>query len=98
MLVSVPCRRLSAGAWIAMQVANSWRTTGDISPSWESMLRCLVRGLCATEHLRSCCAALRQMLLIWQRCALQDNTVGLSKFAGPGGWNDPDMLEVTHCA
>lgn len=26
--------------------------------------------------------------------ALQDNTVGLSKFAGPGGFNDPDMLEV----
>ncbi|KAK9811915.1 hypothetical protein WJX72_012363 [[Myrmecia] bisecta] len=23
-----------------------------------------------------------------------DNTVGLSRFAGPGGWNDPDMLEV----
>ncbi len=27
-------------------------------------------------------------------CASQDNTVGLSKFAGPGGFNDPDMLEV----
>lgn len=26
--------------------------------------------------------------------ALQDNTIGLSKFAGPGGFNDPDMLEV----
>lgn len=23
-----------------------------------------------------------------------DNTVGLSRFAGPGKWNDPDMLEV----
>jgi hypothetical protein len=23
-----------------------------------------------------------------------DNTVGLSQFAGPGGWNDPDLLEV----
>ena len=26
--------------------------------------------------------------------ALQDNTVGLSRFAGPGGFNDPDMLEA----
>ncbi|KAJ9533678.1 hypothetical protein QJQ45_026749, partial [Haematococcus lacustris] len=23
-----------------------------------------------------------------------DSTIGLAKFAGPGGWNDPDMLEV----
>ena len=23
-----------------------------------------------------------------------DNTIGLSRFAGPGHWNDPDMLEV----
>ncbi len=51
---------------VAVQVANSWRTTGDIEASWDSMLRCL------------------------------DNTVGLSEFAGPGAWNDPDMLEVTH--
>jgi alpha-galactosidase len=25
---------------------------------------------------------------------LHDKQVGLEKFAGPGGWNDPDMLEV----
>ena len=47
-----------------VQLANSWRTTGDISASWEAILRCL------------------------------DNTVGLSRFAGPGAWNDPDLLEV----
>lgn len=23
-----------------------------------------------------------------------DNTVDLARFAGPGAWNDPDMLEV----
>ena len=23
-----------------------------------------------------------------------DNSVGLARYAGPGGWNDPDMLEV----
>lgn len=51
----------------SMQVGNSWRTTGDIAPTWESILRCL------------------------------DNTVGLARFAGPGGWNDPDLLEVCAC-
>lgn len=24
-----------------------------------------------------------------------DDTVGLAEFAGPGGWNDPDILEVS---
>ena len=26
-----------------------------------------------------------------------DGTKGLARFAGPGGWNDPDMLEVGAC-
>ncbi len=31
----------------------------------------------------------------WQSFVrLLDQQVGLEKFAGPGGWNDPDMLEV----
>jgi len=41
-----------------------WRTTGDISDKWTSMIGILNRQ------------------------------VGLEKFSGPGGWNDPDMLEV----
>ena len=41
-----------------------WRTTGDISDRWNSMLGIL------------------------------DKQVGLEKYSGPGGWNDPDMLEV----
>lgn len=54
-----------ADPWLwAPKVGNSWRTTTDIQPMWDSMLRCL------------------------------DNTVGLASFAGPGAWNDPDMLEV----
>jgi alpha-galactosidase len=28
------------------------------------------------------------------RC-LDNGAAGLAKFAGPGGWNDPDMLEVS---
>ncbi|CAF3315848.1 unnamed protein product [Rotaria socialis] len=48
----------------APNVGNSWRTTGDISDKWKSML---------------------------------DNIDINNEFAdkaGPGGWNDPDMLEV----
>ena len=26
--------------------------------------------------------------------SILDKQVGLEKYAGPGGWNDPDMLEV----
>jgi alpha-galactosidase len=48
----------------AEKVGNSWRTTGDISDSWDSFLEIL------------------------------DKQYGLEKYAGPGGWNDPDMLEV----
>ena len=45
-------------------VGNSWRTTGDISDSWDSMI---------------------------QRADRNDKVANLS---GPGGWNDPDMLEI----
>ncbi|MGH7584252.1 MAG: glycoside hydrolase family 27 protein [Gemmatimonadales bacterium] len=41
-----------------------WRTTGDISDRWTSMIRIL------------------------------DKQVAIAKYSGPGGWNDPDMLEV----
>lgn len=43
---------------------NLWRTTGDISDRWNSMVSIL------------------------------DKQVGLEKYSGPNGWNDPDMLEV----
>jgi len=45
-------------------VGNSWRTTGDITPSFSSML------------------------------SIFHSNVGLAAYAGPGHWNDPDMLEV----
>ncbi|KAI4358069.1 hypothetical protein L6164_001973 [Bauhinia variegata] len=45
-------------------VANSWRTTDDISDSWASMLK------------------------------IADMNEVYAGYAGPGGWNDPDMLEV----
>ena len=51
--------------WVwAQDVGNSWRTTGDISDSYSSMLN-----------------------IVHQNMVLAD-------YAGPGHWNDPDMLEV----
>ncbi|MER6914478.1 NPCBM/NEW2 domain-containing protein [Streptomyces sp. NPDC000594] len=48
----------------AKDVGQLWRTTGDISDNWGSMLSILKRNL------------------------------PLAPYAGPGHWNDPDMLEV----
>ena len=48
----------------APDVGNSWRTTGDITDSWDSMI------------------------------SRADENDKWAKYAGPGGWNDPDMLEV----
>ena len=51
-------------AWGSSVGGNLWRTTGDISDNWKSMI-----GIVAQQ-------------------------VGLEKHAGPGHWNDPDMLEI----
>ncbi|KDP46474.1 hypothetical protein JCGZ_08446 [Jatropha curcas] len=48
----------------AADIGNSWRTTGDISNNWESMI------------------------------SRADSNDQWASHAGPGGWNDPDMLEV----
>ncbi|MGW0767702.1 NPCBM/NEW2 domain-containing protein [Streptomyces sp. NPDC002676] len=48
----------------ASDVGHLWRTTGDISDNWSSMLSILKQNL------------------------------PLAQYAGPGHWNDPDMLEV----
>lgn len=48
----------------APKIANSWRTTGDIQDSWESIT------------------------------ANADQNDKWAAYAGPSGWNDPDMLEV----
>ncbi|WP_329393673.1 NPCBM/NEW2 domain-containing protein [Streptomyces lydicus] len=48
----------------ASDVGHLWRTTGDISDSWSSML------------------------------GIAKQNLPLAPYAGPGHWNDPDMLEV----
>lgn len=59
------CEWGSTGPWNwAPPVGNSWRTTGDISDTWQSMI--------AIAHANQ----------------------GLSAYAKPGAYNDPDMLEV----
>ena len=50
-------------AW-AKGVGHLWRTTGDISDNWASLLK------------------------------LTKLNMALADYAGPGHWNDPDMLEV----
>ncbi|XP_022763867.1 alpha-galactosidase 1-like [Durio zibethinus] len=49
--------------WGAL-VGNSWRTTSDITDTWESMI------------------------------SKADHNEIYAEYARPGGWNDPDMLEV----
>jgi alpha-galactosidase len=53
------------GEWGASVGGNVWRTTGDISDRWQSMMNIGFN--------------------------LQP---GREKFAKPGNWNDPDMLEI----
>ncbi|MFF5672940.1 NPCBM/NEW2 domain-containing protein [Streptomyces hygroscopicus] len=48
----------------AGELGQLWRTTGDISDSWGSML------------------------------SIAKQNLPLARYAGPGRWNDPDMLEV----
>ncbi|MFF3767425.1 NPCBM/NEW2 domain-containing protein [Streptomyces sp. NPDC001922] len=48
----------------AADVGHLWRTTGDITDSWSSML------------------------------SIVKQNQALAEYAGPGRWNDPDMLEV----
>jgi len=56
---------LKSEQWGPKVGGNSWRTTGDIRDSWESM-----------SHIGF------------------DQQLTLAPYAGPGHWNDPDMLEV----
>jgi alpha-galactosidase len=55
---------LDVGKWGADAGGNLWRTTGDISDSWQSM----------------------------SNIGFGQN--GREIYAGPGHWNDPDMLEI----
>ena len=64
----------------AAEVGHSWRTTGDIGPYFDTD-----------------CVHPKDDGTTWtQLCVLSivDRNEPLRQYAGPGHWNDPDMLEV----
>jgi hypothetical protein len=83
-------------------------TSGTQVVEWVLMFHC--GSGCAVRHgslqrlhtacaQRACCCLLTSTRVPLSthrhdilRCA--DSAIGLSQFAGSGGWNDPDMLEV----
>ena len=66
----------------AKDVGHLWRTTGDISPCYD----------CIQRWERGWKVILDLQYSQVQPADGQGN--GIGKFAGPGHWNDPDMLEV----
>jgi alpha-galactosidase len=73
------CEWGTAKPWLwANGTGNLWRTTGDIGDTWGGEKKKWPDG--------SCCQLGFTDIL--------DLQVGLEPYAGPGHWNDPDMMEV----
>ncbi|MFZ5494111.1 MAG: glycoside hydrolase family 27 protein [Verrucomicrobiota bacterium] len=66
----------------AKDVGHLWRTTGDITDCYD----------CVQRWERGWKVILDLQYSLVQPADGQNN--GLGKYAGPGHWNDPDMLEV----
>jgi alpha-galactosidase len=64
----------------AGDVGNLWRTTFDIRPCWDCGRKTLSNGVQVENFIGF--------------TKILDRQVGLEAYAGPGHWNDPDMLEV----
>ena len=64
----------------ARGVGHLWRTTFDIRPCWDCGKKAISNG--------------RQIENFLGFTKILDQQVGLESYAGPGHWNDPDMLEV----
>ena len=64
----------------APAVGNLWRTTFDIRPCWDCGQQTHSKGIQIENFIGF--------------TKILDQQVGLESFAGPGHWNDPDMLEV----
>ena len=64
----------------AGDVGNLWRTTFDIRPCWDCGRKTLSNGVQVENFIGF--------------TKILDQQVGLEAYAGPGHWNDPDMLEV----
>ena len=75
------CEWGSSQPWTwAPGVGNLWRTTYDIRPCWDCGEMMESRGRLVENFLGF--------------TKILDLQVGLESYAGPGRWNDPDMLEV----
>jgi len=61
-------------------VGHLWRTTFDIRPTWDGGKKVLSKGVQVENFIGF--------------TKILDLQVGLENYAGPGHWNDPDMLEV----
>ena len=80
--------------WIwARDVGNLWRTTGDITDSWsdEGLKKGQSFAVKFPRTPESEKAPVDMFLGFLQILDRQDK---LAEYAGPGHWNDPDMLEV----
>ena len=67
--------------WLwAPDVGHLWRTTFDIRPCWDCGRQTHSKGVQVENFIGF--------------TKILDRQVGLEAFAGPGHWNDPDMLEV----
>jgi alpha-galactosidase len=66
----------------AQNVGHLWRTTGDILDCYD----------CKQQWAQGWKVILDQQYSLVQPA--DNGEQGLAKFAGPGHWNDPDMLEV----
>jgi alpha-galactosidase len=66
--------------WAPEIGGNLWRTTFDIRPCWD----CGKPGIVNGQEIENFIGFTK----------ILDRQVGLESYAGPGHWNDPDMLEV----
>jgi alpha-galactosidase len=79
-------------------IANLWRTTTDITDTWESMTANLDRNGGDTGRYGNCvtCSDAGGSCVICNTLVPEAayGAPGLTSYAGQGTWNDPDMLEV----
>jgi len=61
-------------------IGHLWRTTFDIQPCWDCSRKIIFKG--------------KEVEAFLGFTKILDQQVGLESYAGPGHWNDPDMLEV----
>ncbi|EMS66521.1 Alpha-galactosidase [Triticum urartu] len=69
---------------------NSWRTTNDIEDTWNRLISWPVSPCCNSVIQ----IVQRRMVWCFSMTSMADQNEVWAEYARPGGWNDPDMLEV----